>query len=118
MMKKIALGLMLVAATFTVACGGSDTPADTTPVEQAPEKKTVNLFGYAFNPNALTIAAGTTVDFTNKDPENHSVTISALGIDEIVEPGKTFSYTFTTTGEFAVTNRLATNPMTATITVQ
>ncbi len=117
-MKKIALGLMLVAATFTVACGGSDTPADTTPVEQTPQTMTINMFGYQFNPNSLTIPAGTTVNFTNKDPENHSVTITALGVDQVVEPGKTFTFTFTTQGEFAVSNRLATNPMAATITVQ
>jgi len=118
MMKNIALGLILVAATFAFACGGSDPAPDTQPTQAAPETKNVNLFGYKFNPNSLTIAAGTTVVFNNKDPENHNVTISALGIDQIIEPGKSFSYTFTTTGEFAVSNRLVSNPMSATITVQ
>ncbi|QED29762.1 hypothetical protein FRD01_21515 [Microvenator marinus] len=118
MMKNLALGLILVAATFSVACGGSDPAPDDQQTQAAPESKTVNMFGYKFNPNTLTIPAGTTVVFNNKDPENHNVNIAALNLDEIVEPGQSFSYTFTTSGEFAVTNRLVSNPMTATIIVQ
>lgn len=118
MMKNIALGLILVATTFAVACGGSDPAPDADTTQAAPESKDVNLFGYKFNPNSLTVPAGTTVVFNNKDPENHNVTISALGIDEVIEPGQSFSFTFTTTGEFAVSNRLVSNPMSATITVQ
>lgn len=118
MIRKTALALSLVASLFVVACGGSDTPADSTPTQTAPQEQRVTMQGYQFNPNTVSIAAGTTVVFENKDPERHNVTISALGIDQMVDPGQSWSYTFTTTGEFAVQNRLATNGMAATITVQ
>ncbi|MEZ4460666.1 MAG: cupredoxin domain-containing protein [bacterium] len=118
MIRKTAIALTIVASLFAVACGGSDTPADTTPTQSTPESKTVQMFGYKFNPNSLSVPAGTTVVFENKDPERHNVTISALGIDQMVDPGQSWSYTFTTTGEFAVANRLASNGMAATITVQ
>jgi plastocyanin len=118
MIRKTAIALTIVGTLFTVACGGSDTPADTTPVDTTPQSQTVQMFGYKFNPNSVSVAAGTTVVFENKDPERHNVTISALGIDQMVDPGQSWSYTFTTTGEFAVQNRLATNGMAATINVQ
>ena len=84
----------------------------------APANKTMALFKYRFQPNTLSIPAGTTVVFENKDPEKHNVTIAALNVDQMIEPGQSWSYTFNTTGEFALTNRLSTNPMNATINVQ
>ncbi len=117
-MRKIAILLVLVTLSFTVACGGGDTPADTTPTETAPAEQSMVIYQYRFNPNTLTVPAGTTVVFENKDPERHNVTIAALNVDQMIEPNSTWSYTFATTGEFAIENRLATNPMTATINVQ
>ena len=84
----------------------------------APQTKEVMLYQYRFNPNSLSISVGTTVKFTNKDPERHNVRIAALNIDEMVDTGASWSHTFDTKGEFAVDNRLATNPMAMTIVVE
>jgi plastocyanin len=57
--------------------------------------------GMAFNPSLITITAGTTITWTNKDAIAHTVTSDATMFDSgsIVFNG-TFSFTFTTTGTF------------------
>lgn len=121
--RTLGLVAVLFLVSFAVACGGGDeaTVPDTTATTETPatpEAKRLVLFQYRFNPNTLTIPAGTTVTFANKDPERHNVRIAALNIDQMIEPNAEWSYTFNTTGEFAVDNRLATNPMNATIIVE
>ncbi len=55
----------------------------------------------AFNPSQLTIAAGTTVVFTNKDNASHTATESANLFDSgIIKSGMTYSYTFTNKGTY------------------
>jgi len=110
--------LVVAAASFAVACGGSEEPSDEQATEPAAQEASMVLYQYKFNPNTLSVAPGTVVVFENKDPERHNVTIPALNVDETIEPGQTWTYTFDTTGEFAVENRFASAPMTATISVQ
>jgi plastocyanin len=71
----------------------SPTPA-TTP-------NSVNIQGFAFSPQTLTVAKGTTVTWTNKDSTTHTVT-SDDGVWDSgnFANGKTFSYTFNQTGTF------------------
>jgi plastocyanin len=73
----------------------------------------------AFVPNRLEIATGTTVTFTNEDGMKHEVAFFEPSIDDsgILDPGDTFSVTFTDPGEY----HLACGPhpgMSATIVVQ
>ncbi len=82
------------------------------------QSQTVSLFSYRFNPNSLSVRAGTTVVFENRDPEQHNVRILALGIDEFIDPQQSWSYVFTTQGEFLIENSLSTNDMKATIIVE
>jgi plastocyanin len=120
-MPKLAKSLLLLVIMGTLvlsACGKKEEVKDDTPVETAPADKTMKLSGYRFNPTTLSIPVGTKVTFKNEDPEVHNVRIASLNVDQNVEPGKSWSYTFDTAGEYAVDNRLATNPMTATITVK
>jgi plastocyanin len=62
----------------------------------------VNISNFAFAPATLTVAAGTTVTWTNKDEEPHTVvssdgsTFHSPGLDT----GKTFSFTFPNAGTF------------------
>lgn len=119
--------LVLAVALFTLsACGGSDPKPDPVPTDNnttnnntpTPQRKTVVIYQYRFNPNTLTVPKGTTVVFSNKDPEQHNINIKALNVDQMVGPQKSWSYTFNSTGSFKVTNRLASTPMQATITVK
>lgn len=117
-LRIFALMFVIGAASLTIACGGGDEAADQQATEPAAQSASMVLYQYKFNPNTLSVAPGTTVVFENKDPERHNVTIPALNVDQSIEPGQTWSYTFDTTGEFALENRFASAPMTATISVQ
>lgn len=117
-LRILALLIVFSAASATIACGGSDAPADGAATEPVAEQASMVLYQYKFNPNTLSISAGTTVVFENKDAERHNVTIPALNVDQMVDSGQSWEYTFNTTGEFALENRLSNAPMTATIKVQ
>jgi plastocyanin len=122
MMTRSLLMLVILALVAPLtACGGSDPvpdnyPTDNTPA--APRAKSLVIYNYAFNPNTLTIPVGTTVIFQNKDPEQHNITIQALGVDQTLKPNTEFSYTFNAAGTYTVNNRISTSPMRATIVVR
>ncbi len=65
----------------------------------------VNISNFAFAPVTLTVPAGTTVTWNNKDEEPHTVvstdgsTFHSPGLDT----GKTFSFTFPNAGTFDYT---------------
>ena len=65
-----AIGLLLVAA-----CSGNGA-GDTSAAGTSPEAPTaeVELSGFQFQPDAITVAAGTTVTFVNRDNVGHTVT--------------------------------------------
>jgi len=57
----------------------------------------------AFGPNRIEIAAGSSIVWTNNDPLVHTVTADDGSFDSReIEPGKTWSRTFTQPGEYAV----------------
>lgn len=110
MTRFTALAIALSFALFAFACGGSGSSVpDEQPTQQAQpqETRTVVMYQYRFNPNSLTIPAGTTVVFQNRDPEAHNVNIPALNVDQNVGPNAEWSHTFSTRGEFAVGNRFS-----------
>jgi plastocyanin len=118
----IVFGLLAAFLTFgLVACGGGEEAKkdeDSMATEEAPQAQTkeVTLYQYRFNPNSLTVPAGTTIKFTNKDPDRHNINIPQLNIDQALAAGETYEHTFDTTGEFAVGNRFkATMKMTVTV---
>lgn len=93
----------------TPAPGGNTTPppADTTvPVPATPPAAptggaTVEMRDDVFSPATLSVQPGATVTFVNLGARPHSVTIAALGVDEIVMPGKSASVTFPAAGTFS-----------------
>jgi plastocyanin len=63
----------------------------------------IEMKGVAFIPNRIEITAGSTITWTNADPLIHTVTADDGSWDSgSIDPGKTFSRTFTQPGEFAV----------------
>jgi len=56
----------------------------------------------AFNPSTISVTAGTTITFTNKDAIGHTVTSdSGLFDSGTVAANGTYQYTFSTAGTFA-----------------
>jgi plastocyanin len=55
-----------------------------------------------FSPNRIEITAGTTIVWTNNDPLVHTITADDKSWDSgAIEPGQTWSHTFTQPGEYA-----------------
>lgn len=75
------------------------TPAAVTPTEP----NAVNINNFAFAPNELTIAVGTTVTWTNKDEEPHTVTNAGSPPafkSAALDGGDKFTFTFTKPGTY------------------
>jgi plastocyanin len=61
----------------------------------------VFIQGMAFNPSTITVAAGTTITWTNKDGYAHTVTSDTnLFNSGDIGSGGTFSFTFATAGTY------------------
>ena len=79
---------------------------------------TVMINGLAYTPATLTITVGDTVTWMNNDVQAHTATGSGGAFDSgTLNPGQSFSFTFTTVGSFAYTCNFHAE-MTGTITVQ
>jgi plastocyanin len=62
----------------------------------------VSIQNFAFRPQTLTVAPGTTIGWTNKDSVNHTVTsdTGAWPASRSLATNKTFSHTFSKAGIF------------------
>src|SRR5918992_2221133 len=79
---------------------------------------TVMINGLAYTPATLTIAVGDTVTWMNNDVQAHTATASGGAFDSgTMNPGQSFSFTFTAAGSFAYTCSFHAE-LTGTITVQ
>lgn len=67
-----------------------------------PGANEVFIQGMAFSPSSLTVTAGTTVTWTNKDAIGHTVTSNTnLFKSGTLSNGGTFSFTFATAGTYS-----------------
>jgi len=86
-----ALGAMTAAfLAVAVLPGRAQSPADA-----------VSIDNFTFNPQKLTVKAGTTVTWTNKDDIPHA--IAAVGKEfksKVLDTDNSFSFTFTTPGSY------------------
>jgi plastocyanin len=94
--------------------GSSDEPAD----GGTASGDAVTIVDFAFEPGDVTVAAGTTVTFTNEDGATHTAT----GDDDVFDTGEldegaTADVTFDEAGEFAYFCNIH-NYMTGTVTVE
>jgi len=117
--RPMALAGALLILTLTLAaCGGGGGGASA--AAEGGDGETVSLAGGQFAPTSLTIAAGTTVTFTNTT--GHTVTEGTDGqadtdpiIDE--EGGSDIAFTFDEPGTYNLTCRIH-SAMNITITVE
>lgn len=82
-----------------------------------PGANEVFMQGRAFTPSTITVSAGTTITWTNKDGVTHTVTSNTAGLFSSgpINPNKTFSQLFSTPGTF--TYKCTLHPMTGTVKV-
>ena len=100
----IALGIASTTASVSAqgAVAATMVPGASTLVGAAGSK--------AFSPNPINVKVGGTVTWTNKDTQAHTVVsgtgssdpnkgkVFDSGLTTLIQPGKTFSHTFTTAG--------------------
>ncbi|MEW6701420.1 MAG: plastocyanin/azurin family copper-binding protein [Bacteroidota bacterium] len=96
----------------------------TNTVSGTPGNNEVWLQNISFNPSTITVNAGTTIKWINKDNVAHTVTSGTPGApDGIFDSGNlnnggTFSYTFNTKGTFQYYCKLHQSSMKGTVVVQ
>jgi plastocyanin len=101
-----AVGVLLLAGCsqprpMATTAAPTTTAMSITPPAAPVRGDQVSIDGFAFAPVTLTVPAGTTVTWTNRDEEPHTVTASdgtfhSLGMGT----GATFAHTFSTAGTF------------------
>jgi len=116
-MMSMRLAVVTAVAMLAIACGSYSSPAPTPSPTPTPTptpapggasaavsipKGAEALGNKAFTPDALDVAVGTTVTWTNTDSTSHTSTSDASGWNSgIVAPGKTFSFAFQNAGTFS-----------------
>jgi plastocyanin len=90
-MKKI-LSLFVFASLLT-ACG------EAAPVVPVAPDETISIEDSSFMPKAMTVKVGDTVQWTNVDDTEHTVTSEPFDSGSLAQGG-TFSYTFDKAGTF------------------
>jgi plastocyanin len=97
------LGPALLLTVLAVGCTSSSPTA--APVSAPVSTGAFSIKGFAFNPGQLSVTKGATVTWTNNDGTTHTVTSGVPGtpsgkFDQHVEPGATFTFTFTDAGTY------------------
>jgi plastocyanin len=103
-MKKrlITIVFLISIAVISNNCTKSSNNTTVTGGTGGPPANEVYIQGMAFNPVSITVTAGTTIKWTNKDAVTHTVTSSTnLFNSGNMTNGATFSYTFATAGTYS-----------------
>ena len=105
----VALLAMLVLAVALAGCTSDKGTAPQStgtaaPVAPAAGPGTITIRSFAFSPQEITVAQGTTVTWTNQDSAPHTIT-SDTGAPEAISSdslsqGASFSFTFTKPGTY------------------
>lgn len=105
----IGIGFLITILSISAGCskssmanlsgtGGNGNNTGTS----TPGANEVFIQGMAFSPSSITVTAGTTITWTNKDAVTHNVTSNpALFSSGGMVNGVTYSFTFTDTGTFS-----------------
>jgi plastocyanin len=97
-LKFMVVSVAVATLGFLLWGSGPDVAAD----GPKPVTHTVTMEATSFRPAILTVKAGDSVVWVNKDPFPHTATSGTGGFDsDVILPDKTWTYTSTTKGEFA-----------------
>ena len=75
-------------------------PAGTTWAEEAADPLAVHIDNFVFVPTQLTVKVGQTVTWTNRDDIPHTVVCAGKFRSKTMDTDGTFSFTFTSAGEY------------------
>lgn len=122
---NIPVILALAVLSLIIGCSkdnGYDSP--NSPPSGGPGPNNVWLQNFAFNPGTLTVSAGTTITWTNKDNVTHTVTSGTPGSPNglfdsgNLGPNTTFTFTFDSAATYPYYCVPHASSMQATVVVQ
>ena len=99
MLRSAISAALIGAAVGSVLAGGVLLAQAQTP---APAAVAVGIDNFTFNPQTVTVKAGTAVTWTNKDDIPHGIaaTNNAFKRSQALDTDDSFSFTFTTPGTY------------------
>jgi amicyanin len=104
MSMRTTLRNAVIAASLGAATATLVAPllaAITLPVSAQDAPGAVGIDNFTFNPQKLTVKAGTTVTWTNKDDIPHAIAaVSKQFKSKALDTGDAYSFTFTTPGAY------------------
>jgi plastocyanin len=101
------------AALALAACGGGSQPAagagDPAPAATPPASPaaapvattSVAIANFAFSPAVITVKAGATVTWTNRDEDAHTVAITGAPVSQPLQNSDVYTHTFAQAGSYS-----------------
>ena len=109
--------VLIVVLVFGFAACGSESEGEARTERDGQGAAQVEIVDFTFKPSTLTVKAGTTVTWTNRDGFAHTVDSEDDSfVSESLNQGDSFRHTFETTGTFPYICGIH-NSMTGTVTV-
>lgn len=102
---RLAAAVTILALPIMTGCGGSTPPtAPGATVSASSAPIAIAIRNFAFGPQSITVHVGTTVSWTNQDPQptQHTATADGGAFNTgSLAPGDSGAFTFTTPGRYA-----------------
>lgn len=96
----LALAAPVIAAALQLVGGGRDFTANASQTQASNVE--VKIDNFSFGPATLTVAAGTTVTWTNRDDIPHTVVSDdKVFKSKVLDTDEKFSFTFTKVGTYS-----------------
>lgn len=102
---RLAVAVTSCLAVVSLAgCGATSDPSPAASVSASSGPIAVSIRNFAFGPPSITVHVGTTVTWTNQDPQptHHTATADGGAFNTgSLEPGQSGAFTFTNPGRYA-----------------
>lgn len=101
-MPRLHLPALVLAFGISTAALAGAGAVLTTAASAAPAGATVSIDNFTFSPPTITVVAGSTVTWVNRDDIPHTVVASDKAFkSKVMDTDEKFSFTFTRPGEYA-----------------
>ena len=101
MRRSVSTGVFLAALGLGIAGLGAGAGNVTASAQPKPETMEVKIDNFTFGPAELTVTAGTTITWTNRDDIPHTVvSTDKVFKSKVLDTDEKFSFTFSTPGTF------------------
>ena len=101
MRRRVSTGVFLAALGLGIAALGAGAGMVTASAQAKPGTSEVKIDNFTFGPAELTVKAGTTITWSNRDDIPHTVVSTDKAFkSKVLDTDEKFSFTFSTAGTF------------------